>query len=702
MMRRAGSSVAVLGLLAATAGYGAAEGGDASDGELPGQVIVGDRDDALPLSATGVVDYPIDAQQIEALPQGARTPLTDILAQLPGVAIDQNQQVHIRDTEGPGFQYRINGFLVPLDINSNPPFISLLNAGFVDRLDLRVGILDARYGLATGGVVDIQSRDGCRGAASALSIEVGQRSTVAPDIEIARCDGALSTYVSARQTWSDTAFSSATPGPTPIHDAGRTAQLFGSWSYALSGDTRLDWLLATTRSDNELPDAPGLVPAYRLAGVAVPPAPTAIDSRLDFRDALLMGDIRSSRAEGLDLQLGASVHVTSQEFLPDPAGELIYQGVASHALHEDHDYTLQGDLHAAAGAHTIGAGFYAGVYDVRNSVDSQVFRTGPTGAQLDDAPLRILTASSAANVVTSLYVDDVWRVADDWTLDAGLRGDSLTGYTRGQALGPRLNVQWRATDRLSLHAGAGRFMQVPSFLGIAPDTQASFAGTTAAGPPGVPVPRVEVDLGFDAGGAVRISDRLSLSVDNYYQRTRDYLDTGQFGVVPIFAPFNYDHGHLWGSEWSLRYAGERLSGHASFTAGRNWQQGVATGQFNFSAAELATIDAHPILLDHQPVRGASAGVSVRTGAWAAGVDGLYSSGLAGGFADSDTLPRVVQINGSVQRSFATAAALPVDLRLSVLNLLDRRNEIRSAQGIGIFEAAYGPRRTLYATVTLRF
>ena len=30
--------------------------------------------------------------------------------------------------------------------------------------------------------------------------------------------------------------------------------------------------------------------------------------------------------------------------------------------------------------------------------------------------------------------------------------------------------------------------------------------------------------------------------------------TGQFGAVPIFAPFNYGRGHAWGSELAVRYA----------------------------------------------------------------------------------------------------------------------------------------------------
>jgi hypothetical protein len=40
--------------------------------------------------------------------------------------------------------------------------------------------------------------------------------------------------------------------------------------------------------------------------------------------------------------------------------------------------------------------------------------------------------------------------------------------------------------------------------------------------------------------------------------------------------------------------------------------------------------------------------------------------------------------------------------LAVLNVFDRINEIRARNGIGIFQAAYAPRRTAIATVSLRF
>jgi hypothetical protein len=673
-----------------------------ANNSLPALTVEAQRLTGPDVSDTGSVEYRVDTDDIDNLPAGAQTPITDVLAQLPSVAIDQNQQIHIRNTEGPQFQYQINGFLVPLDINTNPPFLSMLNTLFVDRLDLRVGVLPARYGYATGGVVDVESKDGCRAPGGEFSLYGGQRSTVSPSIEYANCDDNLSSYLSGRETWSTTAFSSATPGPTPIHDEGRQQQALGFWTYGLAPDTRLSLLIAATRSDNELPNAAGLAPEFTLAGMANPPSSADIDSRLNFRDYLLMGSIKSSPAAGLNLQLGYTAHYISQQFDPDAAGELIYQGVASRALHQDRDNALEGDLVYRNDAHTLSAGFYAGAYAVRNSDSSLVFPGDQNGRQTSSVPVRVLTGSSTTNVVSSLYISELWRPGERVTVDLGLRGDSLTGYTHDEQLSPRLNIAFRPNSIVAFHGGAARYLQVPSFLGIAPTTQAAFTGTTAAGPAGVTLPLAEDDYEYDAGAVVNATERLVVSIDNYYERTVHYLDTGQFGVVPIFAPFNYGHGHIWGSELAIRYTAKSLVAYANFTVGKNWQKGIATGQFNFPGDELGYIDAHAILLDHQPVHGASAGASYKFSAYSLSADALYSSGLAGGFADTQTLPQVVQLNASAERTVSFSGLLPMSLRLSVLNLLDRVNEIRSAEGIGIFQAAYGPRRTLYGTLSVRF
>ncbi len=282
----------------------------------------------------------------------------------------------------------------------------------------------------------------------------------------------------------------------------------------------------------------------------------------------------------------------------------------------------------------------------------------------------------------------------------GLRWDRLTGFTNGSQLDPTINLTLKAGAGTALHAGFARYFQTPIFQGISPNAPAAFLGTTAGGTPGSVDPLPEDDRVWDVGVLTHISPRLTVSQDNYFERTRHYLDTGQFGVVPIFAPFNYRNGQIWGSELGLRYRRVSLSAYANVTVGRNLQKGIATGQFNFDAAQLAYLDSHYIVLDHQPLFGSSAGVNATWRGWAFSLDGIFSSGLRGGFDDEQELPHVYQVNFGVEHTFHVPGIGTLTERISVLNVLDRINLIRPAEGIGIFQAAYGPRRTLYDTITL--
>ena len=116
--------------------------------------------------------------------------------------------------------------------------------------------------------------------------------------------------------------------------------------------------------------------------------------------------------------------------------------------------------------------------------------------------------------------------------------------------------------------------------------------------------------------------------------------------------------------------------------------------------ELGYIDRHYIVLDHQPLYGATGGIAYSWQPWSFSLEALYSSGLRAGFADLESLPHVVQVDLSGQRGFAIPHIGEVTNRITLLNIFDRTNLIRPAEGIGIFQAAYGPRITVYDTVTI--
>ena len=103
------------------------------------------------LSHTGNSKYTMTAEDIGNLPAGEATPLNDVLLQMPGVALDQNQEIHIRG-EHAGIQYQMNNIMLPLDINNDPTFTQLLNSYFVSSVSLIDGVLPAQYGYRTSGV----------------------------------------------------------------------------------------------------------------------------------------------------------------------------------------------------------------------------------------------------------------------------------------------------------------------------------------------------------------------------------------------------------------------------------------------------------------------------------------------------------------------------------------------------------------------
>jgi hypothetical protein len=645
------------------------------------------------VSDAGSNEYSVTAAGIASLPAGANTAITDVLTQMPGVAIDQNQQIHIRDTEGPQFQYQIDGAVVPIDINTNPPFISMINPMFISKLDLLDGILPSRYSYATGGIVSIETKNGCESPGGSISVMAGQRLDMVPSAEYAGCAGKLSYYASGEYDQGQNAFSSATPGPNPIHDRTAQGQGFAALSYPMNATTKVNVVFSTAGSNNQLPNVPNLDPEFTLSGVN-PFNSAAINSYLNFRDYLGMVSLRGTPDSNLTYQLTYAAHSISQSFRPDNAGELIFQGVASNASHSDLDNTLQGDLTYKAGHHSIGTGFYFGEYRVRAGDTSMVFSIDTSGNQSSSTPVTVVNNAAATNILSGVYIDDLWQATDRLKINAGLRWDDMTGFTENNQLDPTINLTYSLAPQTAVHAGFARYMQVPSFLGISPTAPAAFAGTTAQGPPGIPMPMTEDDFEWDAGITHHLNSRFALSEDAFFELTDHYLDTGQFGIVPIFAPFNYDHGTIWGSESAVSYQGDKLSAYANVTIGRNLQKGVVTGQFNFDPDELAFINAHPIVLDHQPLYGASAGVSYKWQAFTFVFDGIYSSGLRGGFADLEQLPTVVQLNAGIQRDFKLAGVGTISDRLTALNLLDRVNLIRPSEGIGIFQSSYGPRLTV--------
>jgi len=650
------------------------------------------------VTASGNSQYTLDRQQISNLPEGQNTPVNDVLAQMPGVVRDEDQQVHIQG-EHADLQWRINGVMLPLDSFSG--FGQTFNSFFIQRLSLLDGVLPASFGYRDAGVLDIQTPDGCAKAGGNVSFYGGQRETMQPSFDYGGCYDGLSYFTTGTYLHDNLGFSQSTPNHTPLHDLSDQGQFFGYFSYALSPTAKLSLITGVSINNSEFPNVPGQTPLYSLAGVNPANYPSSmLNESLDQDYYFAVLSLTGMMPSGIGYQVSYTARYSTLTFNPDSVGDLIYQGVASNAFHSDFANTLQTDLTYDWTQHRFGAGFYVGEYGVELDDTSRTFPANSSGQQTSDVPISIVDNQNAINMLYGVYLQDIWQIAPKLTLTAGIRWDMVTGLSSGNQFSPRINLLYRLNRATELHAGFARFFQTPSFETISPRSFALFQNTTAAVGQGSSTILPERDYYWDAGVLRHFGEHLTLEENAYFRLSHNLIDLGQFGYVPIFAPFNYRNGRIYGAETSATYNWKKLAVWANFTYSIAQGNDVVTGQYNFTPQELSYIASHYVYLDHEQFYTASGGVTYGWRDYLFSLSGVYGSGLRAGFANTQELPENYQIDVSAMRSWQVPGVGQVQGRLVLINLFDRINQFRNGTGIGIFQPAYGPRRTLYAGITI--
>src|SRR5271156_609320 len=179
---------------------------------------------------TGGSKYTFTSKAIQQLPQGANTPLNQVILQAPGVAQDSYGQLHVRGDHA-NLQYRINGIQLPEGITG---FGQILSPRFAQSISLLTGVLPAQYGLRTAGVIDIKTKDGLLDPVADVDFYGGQRGTTQPSFQYGGSKGDFSYYVTGQYYGTDRGVEPPTSGPTAIHDTSNQGGFFGYFQYLLN------------------------------------------------------------------------------------------------------------------------------------------------------------------------------------------------------------------------------------------------------------------------------------------------------------------------------------------------------------------------------------------------------------------------------------------------------------------------------------
>jgi outer membrane receptor protein involved in Fe transport len=651
----------------------------------------------------GATSYQINHQAIEALPQGNNASLDKVLLQFPGVTQDSaaSGELHVRN-EHANIQYRINGIMLPDGVGA---FGQILDTGIVGSLALLTGALPAQYGLRTAGVLDIQTKADAFNNSGSVSVYGGSHGTITPSFEYGGTVGQTQYFVSGRYFGSNLGIESPTPGNEAIHDRTSQEKGFLYLSTVLDPTSRLTFMSGVSNSTYQIPNNPGQTPNFTAFGVSNFNSAFLNEHQNEFNQFNVVAYQKS--IDDIDLQVSYFNRYSQLHFMPDPIGDLVFNGVASDVYRQSFVNGIQEDTAWRVGyAHTLRFGFSVSaertLVNNASTVLPLVDSTDPTAGTID-APLSIFDSNAKTGWLIGTYLQDEWRINNQLTLNAGLRFDQMYQYVDANQLSPRVSLTWKPYDGTTFHAGYARNFTPPQQVIAAPTNLALVQGTSQQPEVSINSPVLpERSHVFDVGVVQKIYPipGLEVGVDGYYKIARDLLDDGQFGAAYVLNGFNYDRGENIGLELKSTYTNGNFRAWGNVAWAKQIATNIVSNQFLFAQDEINYIATHYIYTDHAQVLTASAGASYLWNGTRFSASMIYGSGLRSGFANTDHLPSYTQVNAGVSHEFLFPGwTKPTTLRFDVVNLFDKIYEIRDGSGIGVFAPQFGPRRGFFVGIT---
>lgn len=654
------------------------------------------RDEIVP--SLGATSYTITRERIESQSQGANAPFNAIILRLQGVAQDSFGQLHLRG-EHANLQYRINDVLIPEGISG---FGQELDTRFVDNLSLITGALPAQFGYRTAGIIDIHTKSGASLNGGEVSLYGGSYDTLQPSFELGGASGKLNYFFTGSFLHSDLGIENPTSSTRALHDYTYQYKGFGYLSYVIDNTSRLNLLLSASYGDFQIPNNPDQPVGFTLDGVK-PFNSSRLDENQHEQNYYAVLSYQKSVGD-LDFQLSGFSRYSGVLFTPDIAGDLLFNGVASHVdrtilsngFQLDASYKL-GDRHTLRG----GLLYTAEIATVRTN--TAVFPTDDTGAQSSSNPFTIPDNSHKNGYLYSIYLQDQWKLQKRLTLNFGGRFDVVNAYTNENQLSPRINLVYEATDSTTLHAGYARYFTPPPLELVQQTSISKFSGTTNAAEVTASSPvRAESAHYFDAGITQKFGEHLSMGLDGYYKRAHNQLDEGQFGAALVFSPFNYREGEVYGVEWTANYQQDNFSAYANLAYSHATGKDIVSGEFQFGQDELDYIRHHSVFLDHDQRLTGSFGVSYQWRETRASADCIYGSGLRRGFANTQKMPAYATVNLGLEQRIKLGGTRAFKVRFDVVNLFDQVYELRDGSGIGVGAPQFGARRGFYGGVSFEW
>jgi hypothetical protein len=492
----------------------------------------------------------------------------ETLIQLPGATRGANGVVHINGDHGV-IDYVVDGVALPQALNREVGSeIDPNDISFVDAIE---GAYPAQYGLRFGSVLDITTKAGTGPAGFDGNVQYGSYGDIDQALGYhAPLGNGGGFEVGIRNEQTQRALDP--PNFSSPHNAGSDTNQFARFTLP-SGktdftDITLIHSFRTFQIPNDVDNG----------------EPATTDDNETQDDTFLTAQYRHALGKTGSLSFGPGVKVSHIQDFGDPANDFLYGealnveappygngGTSSdcanaltsgtyapttcaYSLSDDKtsiDYLFNADLDDHLGRHEIRAGLgydlthVDKIYDVSLQPDN--FLAPLLTPSTPDAPTSVVDNHPNVGNTYQSYVQDSYRISDQYQADVGLRYDFFTIGSTDFAEGfggfsPRVKLTRSFGQRTAIYAYLGRFFEPFSFENVDP-----YAAQQLNLPLQAKVAQFDLkperDTQIEFGGHVPAGAG-ELGFRIWQKNANDLIDDTQVGVTALHQDINYTLGRL--------------------------------------------------------------------------------------------------------------------------------------------------------------
>ena len=440
------------------------------------------------------------------------TDIDDVLETVPGLHISRNAIGYnpiysfrgVLSANNPQVLMLINGIPITNSFNSNRNQVwGGMSVEAISRIEVIRGPGSAVFGAdAFSGVINIITKNADDIKQNEISIRGGENQTrdawvtfrgeqkelkYSAVFEYHKTDGSNEIIDEDRQTFNDAIHgTSVSNAPGPVSRSAENIEFRSEVNYY------------------DLTVRAGLQMRTRGIGIGLAEAldPT---SRQESKRWNFDINYETQVSENFNITAQATYFDTTQEVKNDyiifPAG---YAGVFTDGLignpeaFERHNRLNLTGLYSGFNAHILRFGAGSHKADLYKIQESKNFAIGPDGqpivpgspvVDVTDTPYVYMPEVDRTNKYA--FIQDVWHVANDWELTAGVRYDDYSDF--GSTTNPRLALVWSTSLNLSTKLLYGKAFRAPSFV-----ESSAINNPVSLGNPNIKPEKMEtIELAFD-------------------------------------------------------------------------------------------------------------------------------------------------------------------------------------------------------------